>query len=306
MGSKMTEKTGGAGGAAVTEAPVSPLMKRKVRVRFVPHADSLDKGHPLKGGLADGAQITLCVPVLRSTGAYKNVLTNSEKSFLEEALGLEYNALSVYRKEDNYWDTYKVTLTKEGLTLDLSDPEDYIKYKVLLANTDIIAPSVKERLDRPKATYRFEIVDDTEETTLENARMDATMASYKEFGKIEDDLDTMRVLVELLDARPYAQNSKGDFLRSRINILIQADPKAFLRAITDPMLHTKVILRRATELGKVVKRGDYYYLAADGSPLCEAGENPTLSMAAKYLNVPTHQEIKFVLESEVDKHRVRS
>lgn len=283
---------------------INPLRNEKVYVRFVPKVDGLPKGHVLSGGKADGAFVTLCVPLLRSTGAYKNVLTNDEKEFLENALGLDYNSLSVYKKENNYWDTFSVTLSKEGLHLNLSDPEDFIKYKVLLANSEIVAPSVKERIDRPKATYQFELVRETEEATIENAKMDATMSSYKEFGKIENNIDTMRVLVELLDGRPYAINTKPEFLKARINTLIQADPRIFLNNITDPLLHTKVIIRRSQELGKVVKRGDYYYLASDGSPLCDNGENPTLPIAARYLNLPAHQDIKFILESEVDKNRI--
>ena len=294
--------------ADMGEVKVNPLRNEKVFVRFVPHENgygSTSKGHVMEGGRADGAVDVLCVPMLRSTGAYKNVLTNDEKDYLEEVLGLDYNALSVYKKEDNYWDNYTVRIVaKDGLHLDLSDPEDYIRYKVLLANTDLVAPSVQERITRPKATYLYEVVRESETTMLENAKMDATMASYKESGKIESDVDTMRVLCELMDSRPYAANTKADFLRSRINSLIQQDPKVFLNNITDPSLHTKVIIRRATELGKISKRGDYYYLASDGSPLCEGGENPTLAIAARYLNSPAHQDIKFILESEVDKNRI--
>ena len=294
--------------ADMGEVKVNPLRNEKVFVRFVPHENgygSTSKGHVMEGGRADGAVDVLCVPMLRSTGAYKNVLTNDEKDYLEEVLGLDYNALSVYKKEDNYWEKYTVRIVaKDGLHLDLSDPEDYIRYKVLLANTDLVAPSVQERITRPKATYLYEVVRESETTMLENAKMDATMASYKEFGKIESDVDTMRVLCELMDSRPYAANTKADFLRSRINSLIQQDPKVFLNNITDPSLHTKVIIRRATELGKISKRGDYYYLASDGSPLCEGGENPTLAIAARYLNSPAHQDIKFILESEVDKNRI--
>lgn len=288
------------------EVKTNPLRNERIYVRFVPQENSFagnDKKHPYYGNLADGATITLVVPMTKK-GNYKNVLTNAEKEFLEEALGLDYNALSVYNQEDNYWDDYSVTLTKEGMYLDLSNPEDYIKYKVLLANTDVVAPSVRERTERPKTTYRFEIVNETEESNLENAKMDATMASYKEFGKIEDDLDTLRILVELLDARPYAQNEKQEFLRSRANMLIQKDAKKFLQYITDPLLHAKVVIRRSVELGKVTVRGDYYYLASDGSPLCDNNEKPTLSMAAKFLNLPAHQDIKYILESEVDKHRI--
>lgn len=289
----------------MSEVKVNPLRNEKIYVRFVPKDNGLPKNHVCSGGRVDGASDYFVVPILRSTNQYKNILTNAEKDFLEEALGLDYNALSVYKKENNYWDNYMVRIdnAKEGIHLDLSDPEDFIKYKVLLANSEYIAPSVQDRIDRPKATYRYEMVRENEEDKLENAKMDATMQSYKEFGKIEDDLDTMRVLVELLDARPYSQNEKAVFLRSRISQLIQADPKKFLSQITDPLLHAKVLIRRGTEVGVLTKRGDYYYLKSDNSPLCDSGEDPTLSVAARYLNLPSHQDIKFILESEVGKNR---
>ena len=287
------------------DVKVNPLKKERIYIRFVPRVvggEAEKKDHPIYGGLADGAKITLCVPMLRSTGRYKNVLTNDEKEAIEKAMLLDDNALSVYKPENNYWDGFKVELTKEGLYLDLSDPEDYLKYAVVRANDDIVCPNVQLLQDKPKATYRFVMVRETEETSLENARMDNTMASYKEFGKIENDVDRMRVLCELLDSRPYAENSPAEFFRSRINQLIQNDPKRFLNQITDPMLGTKVLLRRGVELGKLSRRGDFYY-TRDGQPLCENGEEPTLSIAARYLNIPAHQDIKFLLESEIEQSK---
>ncbi len=285
------------------ETKVNPLRNEKIYVRWVPKEDKLPKNHVLSGGKADGAYVQFVVPTLRSTGKYKNVLTNAEKDFLEEALGLEYGALSVYKAENNFWDDFKVRIenAKEGLHLNLNNPEDYIKYKVLLANSDQVAPSVKDRIERYKTTYQFEIVSEGEEDSMETAKMDATMQSFREFGKIENDADTMRVLVELLDSRPYSPNEKAVFLKSRISQIIQADPKKFLRQVTDPLLHAKVLLRRGVELGILAKRGDYYYLKSDNSPLCDPGEDPTLSVAAKYLNLPSHQDIKFIIESEMGK-----
>lgn len=290
----------------VVEARVNPLRNERIFVRFVPQASSLagnDPRHVASGGMMEGSSVTFCVPMLR-TGQYKNVLTNNEKDYLEEALGLDFNALSVYNKGGkNYWDDYFIRITKEGLHLDLSNPEDYIRYKVLLANKEVVAPSVQERIDRPKNTYRFEIVREDEETNMENAKMDATMQCYKEFGKIEDDIDTLRVLVELLDSRPYSATEKSEFLKSRLNILIQSNPKSVLKQMTDPMLHTKMLIRRGVELGTLTKRGDYYYLKSDNSPLCDSGEDPTLSIAARYLNQPLHQDIKFILESAVGNNK---
>ena len=283
---------------------VNPLRKERIYVRFVPTKFlDLPKNHPAWGGMMDGATDKICVPVLRSTGKYKNVLTNEEKDYLEEILGLDYNALSVYKTDHNYWDNYSVILSKEGIHLDLSNPEDYIKYKVLLANSDIIAPSVQERVERPKQTYRYELVREDEESNMESMKMDNMMKCYREFGKIESDFDTMRVLVELMDGRPYDIHTKTEFFKSRINALIQQNPREALRQMTDPLLHAKVLIRRGVELGKVSTRGDYYYLKSDSSPLCDQGEDPTLSIAARYISQPSHQDIKFILESELDNNR---
>ena len=304
----MEKKTVNKKNEEMSEVKTNPLRNERVFVRFVPHENNSagsDKRHPMWGNKADGTTLSLCAPVLRSTGTYKNILTDDEKDVLEAALGLDSNALSVYKKEDNFWDDFYVTWNvKEGLYLDLSNPEDYIKYKILLAYNDIVAPSVEERLERPKQSYQCEIVREHEETSLENVKMDAIMASFDAFKKIQNDLDTMRVLVEILDGRPYSPKEKREFFRARINSLIQSNPKVFLKNITDPMLHSKVLIRRGCELGILSKRSDYYYVASDGTPMSDGGENPTLSLAAEWLNLPAHQDIKFILENEVDKNRV--
>ena len=290
----------------VAEVRINPLRNERIYIRFVPQPSPFAGNNPhhlASGGLMDGSKITLCVPMLRS-GQYKNVLTDTEKDFLEEALGLDYNALSVYKRENNFWDNYTVELDgKEGLHLNLNDPEDYIKYKVLLANNDIVAPSVQDRIDRPKNTYRYEIVRETEETDLANAKMDATETAYFELGKIKDDVDTLRIVAELLDNHPYAANTGQAFLRARIGSNIQSNPKAALAQLTDPLLHAKMLIRRGTELGILSKRGDYYYLKSDNSPLCENGEDPTLTIAARFLNQHSHQDVKFILENGVSNNK---
>lgn len=285
---------------------INPLRNEKVIVRFVPRRGgygSDDPKHVMFGGMAENVEYKFCVPVLSSTGAYKNVLTNEEKEFLENVLGLDYNALSVYKKTDNFWENYTVSVGKRGKILDLSDPHDFIDYKVLLANDTYIAPNIEALQERPKATYRFVLVKAVDEAALENAKMNATMECYKEFGKIDNDIDTMRVLVELLDGRPYAANTKHDFLRSRCNILIQANANSFLSAIKDPLLHTKMLIRRCQELGKIAKKGDNYCLVSSGSPLCDLGETATLPIAARWLNQPANLDIKALLESDLAKAR---
>ena len=290
-----------------SEDTINCLRNERIIVRHVPKLTGMwgnNPKHILAGGMAEGASRTFVVPRL-SSGMFVNILTDKEKSFLEEIMGLEYNALSVYKKVDNFWDDStdngigKVRLTKQDNYFNLSDPEDYIRYKILLANKDYIAPSLQVLQDSPKATYQFVIISEGEETKAAKSNMSTTMKCYKEFGKIEDDIDTLRVIIETIDGRPTAKTAKLEFLQTKANELIQADSKIFLKVVTDPMLSTKVLIKKGIEAGLISNRGNYLYLRSDNSPLCEANEEPTLNIAAKYLNAPKHQDLLFSIQAQL-------
>lgn len=279
---------------------INCLKKERIIVRHVPKESGIvrDPRHILYGGMADSAVRWFTLPRL-SSGIYVNALTDNEKAYLEEVMGLEYNALSIYKKVDNFWDNFQVRLTKQDNFLDLSNPDDYIKYKVLLANKDIIAPSLQVLQDRPKATYQFVIIQEGEETKNAKKEMSTTMQSYMGFGKIQDNPDVLRTIIETIDGRPMAKTTKLEFLQEKINKLIQADSKLFLKIITDPLLETKVLIKRAIEGGFISNRGGMLYLKSDGTPLCGDNEEPTLSIAAKFLSSAKNQELKFSLEAKL-------
>lgn len=286
---------------------INCLRNERVIVRFIPKETAMihNKNHILYGGMADSATRSFVVPRLNSTGMYVNVLTNEEKNYLEYAMGLEENALSIYRRNDNFWDDSnergigRVVLHKQDNYLDLSNPSDYIKYKILLANKDKIAPSHQELEDRPKATYEFEILSEGDETKSNLSKMDAQMQCYYEFGNVRDNRDTLKTIVELIEKRPIAPQTKLDFLQVKIKNYIEKDPRGFLKIITDKLLPAKVLIKKGIEKGVISWRNNLYYWKSDGSPLCEMGEESTLSNAAKYLTNPKYQELKFTLEAKV-------
>lgn len=293
--------------ASIENELVNCLRNERIIVRYIPKLSGMwgnNPKHILAGGMAEGASRTFVVPRL-SSGMLVNVLTDKEKAFLEEIMGLEYNALSIYKKKDNFWDDSnenginKVRLTKQDNYLNLNDPEDYIRYKILLANKDYIAPSLQVLQDAPKATYQFVIISEAEETKVAKTNMSSTMLCYKEFGKVEDDVDTLRVIIETIDGRPTSKNAKLEFLQTKVNDLIQTNSKLFLKVITDSMLSTKVLIKKAIEAGLISNRGNFLYLRSDNTPLCENNEEPTLNIAAKYLNMPKHQDILFALQAKL-------
>ena len=75
----------------------------------------------------------------------------------------------------------------------------------------------------PKATYQFVIITDGDETKKAKDNMSTTMKCYKEYGKIEDNIDVLRVIVETIEGKPTATNVKLEFLQTQINNLIQSD-----------------------------------------------------------------------------------
>lgn len=282
------------------EESINCLSNERVIVKFVPKQTGRikDPKHVQYGGMSENAVRWFSLPTLDS-GMYVNALTDNEKEYLEDIMGLEYNALSIYKKVDNFWDDFQVRLTKQDNFLNLADPNDYIKYKVLLANKNFIAGSLQELQDKPKITYQFVVVKEGEEAGSAKKEMSATMQSYMKFGEIQDNVDMLRVIIETIDGRPLAANTKLIFLQESVNKLIQANPKLFLNVAEDPLLATKTLIKRAIEGGVISNRGGMLFLKSDNSPLCDNGEDPTISMAAKYLASPKRQELKFSIEAKL-------
>ena len=274
-----------------------PLRNERVIVRrLLKEGKITNPKHVLYGGMALGAFHNFTVPMLRN-GQLVDVLTKEEKAYLEEAMGLETNALSVHRKVDNYWSNYQVKLGKEDTILDLNVPEEYIKYKVLLANTDQIAPNLDAVSLRPKETYEYVLLHEEEEAKANKKRVNKNIEAYKILGKIENDKDKLRTIVEIATSRPQHKTVSIDTLTDQIDRLIQANANLFLTIAQDPLLDTKVLLKKGLEYGAVRVKNDLFY-DSDNRPLCDAG-NATFSVAADWLNKPKNQGTKLAIEAKI-------
>lgn len=289
-----------------TKNMVNCLRAERIIVRHVPKIGNKIQNpkHVLYGGMAENAIRVFVVPRL-SSGKFVNVLTNSEKEYLEHIMGLEPNALSIHKRDHNFWSdanpegVSKVILKKQDTFLDLSDPSDYIRYKILLANKDYICPSLETLENRPKATYQYVLIGEGDEHKQARSNTTNLMEAFKEFGKIEDNRDYLKLIIETIDGRPIAATSKMEFLQAKVSELIQVDPKKFLKVIRDSMFPTKVLIDRGVQAGVITRRGDWLYLRSDGKPLCEDNQEPNINTAAAYLNNPKHQSIKFAIEAEL-------
>ena len=280
-----------------SEGLVNCLRKELITAKLVIRDTSItDKRHPYYGGKADGTYDIFTVPLLRN-GALKNPLTREEKDFLEDYMGLEPNALSVHNTKNNFWENRQVIIDKEGAIFDLSTPMGYINYKILLANTDTICPSIELLKKRPKATYRYVLASDKQVYDATVEKVSTKSKCWKLYGKVEDNPEVLRSIIETFTGVPTDAKSSIEFLQESCVELLENNPKLFLDVISDPLLEYKVTIRQAVEKNVIVKRGDWYYY--NNVPLCAKNENPTLTIAAKYISNPKNQEILFSIQDKL-------
>lgn len=274
------------------------LPNKKVNIKFIPRASSLatsnNKDHVISGGLLSSAIIKYGLPLQRN-GTVKNILTNEEKEYLEELLGVK---LSVY---GDYWTDFTVQLrkTNDGNILDLNNPIDYIKYKILLTyNRTEIAPSWAEKDDL--LSYRFAITEEGEVFKETLNRFEIKQKAFAAFAKIESNAEQLLSVLKLLTSRPISPNTSLDSLREKVSQYVDSEPVKFLNVVDDSNFEIKAIINTAVEKGIVTKSGNKY-VTSEGLELCEPGEIASFVNAVRYLNNPAHQDVLLLIESKIEK-----
>lgn len=280
-----------------TMEEIFKLPNKKVTVKYIKRrrgmATNVDDNHVIAGGMLSGATKRYTVPLKRNGGLF-NVLTNAEKNYLESENALRGADLSIYGK---FWNDYYVTLYKRDNILDLSDPYDYISYKILLSLKDDIASSWKTRNN--KASYDFVIVEEGAELKENKKKYDAKKQAFKIYGKIEDDREQLLGILKLITNRPISNNSKLDWIQGQVEEYIDNSPSKFLDLVNDGSFHTKILINKGVELGVITKESNKY-ITADGLPLCEADEVATFNNAIKYLDSPKNQEVRSLVEAKIN------
>ena len=288
----------------------SCLVNERVILRKLPKRTNLiqDSNHIMGDGMHDNAFYIYSVPKLQKSNVFVNVLTDSEKNYLEYVMGLPKNALSVYRqpKEDNFWSNAnpnglsKITLRKRDNIFDMSKPTDYIAVKILMANKEKICPSMEEWAARPKETYEFVIIREGQESKLSKSNTDATIQAVMKLGKIAEDKDVLKLVVETMMGKKYTDATSLEWLQTQALDLIKNTPKnarMFLSIMEDENLDTKVLIRKCISKGIIADRGGFLYIKDGNVPMCGDGEEPTIKMAAKWLGKPSNQERLFKLQA---------
>lgn len=274
----------------------SCLESKKLVIKFFPRKKGFitNPKHILYGGMLEGSIRVLPTPLLRN-GDYKNVLSNDEKAFLEDYMGLGKDGLSVYKKEHNYWDSVRVKLEKGENFFDMSSPEDYIKAKVALAHDNIVAPSFDEINN--KVTYMFYAVKEGEREKDLHSKLTAKQEAFKLYGKFEDDRDVLEYVCKAVRGSTVSSSTKIGVLQGWIGDIIESNTKEFVFVLSDKQLKTKILIDKGVQCG-ALRFLDGQYFTAEGKPLTNAGE-ANLGAAANFLDSAVNQPIRLKIENRI-------
>jgi len=263
-------------------------IKRKIGMASGAH---IGEDHVISGGMLDGSVRKYSTPRLRN-GGLANVLTTEEKNYLENATGLK---LSIY---EDFWKEHQVDLFKEDNKLDLSNPLDYISYKILSCLKDDICMNWEDR--NTKTSYTFVIVKGDEEFNDKKSKFDDKKEAYKLYGKIEDDRDKLLGILKLLSNQAVSPTTPLFWLQGKVGEFIESKPKAFVDLIKDKQIETKLLVQKAQDENIIIKKGNKYS-TVDGLDLCENGHIPSFENAIAYLDNPKHQDVRDIIEAKLNK-----
>lgn len=263
-----------------------PFLLNKVKRSYQVPLNSETRGGGVKVILDDQRRVR----IQKYMESYPNGMT--EKEFFEKELGVDLNPTLVADK--NFWRNdrrARVVLTKEGTTLNLNHALDMLKYKILLSNKTMVAPSYEDRT--LKASYEFMIIEESKVTVkkLEEANLKAD--AYIKFAEVTSNKKNTIGFIKSL-GRTIPATATEDWLKNEVLTVVENNPKYFLEIVNHPQYNERIFVQEAVEVGAIIRKGEKRYTLDNGAELGE------LTDVVNYLLNPDNQEVKLRIKAKID------
>ena len=278
-----------------TEERVFKLPNKKVKVVPIKRKGAwLSPGHEASF-LFGNAGKKYAAPLAGPGGRIKKVLTNPEEKFLSNIIARDLNVFN--KVEDNYRVTRFVRLDKGFTILDLSDPEDYISYKILLHQPEEVVEGGDNKFSKGGLKY---FIDDLQyEDRSRSKSATAKKDAYKEFGKLTSKgknamMDFLNVYYQNKPGKTVPQGANETWLESALDKIIEDDIDGFLFISQDPDYDMKVLITMAVKT-KALLFYDNKYHTPDQAVIANSTKDLIL-----YLNNDMNQETVLQIKARIE------
>lgn len=227
----------------------------------------------------------LTVQAQKGTGVLNTGMTEDDEVRLETKMHMAPGTLSKYNRD--YWTMFKVDVPKEGLVLDLNNPEDEVKYLVLKAHQRV-ANSEMERFDSPFAEYVM--TSQEQEAKVENQKSKLKRQAYKVFSSMST--TEMKDVLKVIGKR-VGDDVSVDFVEAQLDKYLTEDPKAFIDTVNDPTFKMRAFIDDCLSARVLVKSGTKYQLPGGDTV------GFTLEQTIEYLQNPDNQEVYLDLKGKL-------
>ena len=268
------------------EKQKDPFMYNKVKRSYQVPLNSELKGGGVKVILDDQKR----VKIQKYMESFPNGMT--QKEFFEKELGVDLNP--TLEADKNFWRSDRrgrVVITKEGMTLNLNQSLDMLKYLILISNKMLISPSYDERT--LKATYEFMIVDESKVTSQKLEEANVKSQAYIKFAEVTNSRSSIIGFIKSL-GRTIPATATDEWLKGEVLNVVDNSPKYFLEVVNHPQYDERIFVQEAIEAGAIIRKGEKRYVLDNGAELGDL--NDTIN----YLLNPDNQESKMRIKGKIE------
>lgn len=303
-----------------TEKEEFKLPNKIILVKPVIRETTMNPKNHSGNWMYDNGRIAITPRVSPENGQIVNPLTKEEQEWFEtskdakvDGYDFKLGDLAANKRTDNFWEEFNVQIIKKTrgpikedevlMTLDLSNPSDYLKYAVLRSN-DAPGGPVAVGADRAyaRASTRIVLVEKNAEFNRTVEDIDKMEEANKFFYQINNSVQEMTNFLRIYNLENHVNadiptDASSAWCKQEINKLIVSDVNKFLSVIKNKDSYKDkifVITALKNELIRLGKGGAFFTI--DGDFL---GED--MSEVIGYLNKLEHQELKLQIKAKLGK-----
>jgi len=235
---------------------IKPIIRRK------PFLKKDHDGHHTYTGCSKD----MGLPYDPKARSYVNPFFNiDEQEAFEVLLNQEEGSLNLYKyniTKPNFWGDFLIKIPKEGLKLNLMNPADALRYRIILKDPKF----AKNAQEVGIAEKLYEIVNEQEKREQISALGKKREKANDYMHEIKGSKTKMANVLKLLGKDVDHTHASLEFLKTELfDIIAETDPPKgmpgldkFLEVIDDPVAETKVFVLDAIKTGEIKRTQNGY------------------------------------------------